>query len=112
MDTIRADVKNRRLTDAYYSSCYYASRLRVYITSKDKVSKVAFRNFKGAFDYLFQISYNRMEFKGHEELIKKVHVWLISKNKKPNVVFVENGLSLFDEYQKAINDLSLISDSQ
>lgn len=112
MDTISPDVKNKRLTDAYYSSCYYASQLRVKLSFRSRIPKSTFRHFKGSFDYLYQISCNRSQLEHHTDLIYKVKQWLLVKNTNIHNDYVELGIELFDEYQKAMIDNNMITDSQ
>jgi len=112
MDSIQADVKNKRLTDAYYTSCFHASRLRVKLTTRNRISKATFKEFKSAFDYLFQISSNRKEFKNSGSLIDDISNWLMIKTSHVERDYVVSGLMLFYKYQKAMNDLNLINDSQ
>lgn len=107
---ITPEVRNRGLADAYYSTCYASSKLRVKITTRAKVSKAAFRDFKAAFDYLFQITWTRRELKEFNELSTTVKNWLSEKHISPSSAYIEHGLSLFDKYQIAMIESNLISD--
>jgi len=108
---ITPNVKNLDIQNAYKNACATASLLMLNITSKRKVSKRKFNNFKGCFILLFVLTGNRREFTNHSGLVKSVKDWVGTNAVSPTEEVSKRGLELFDVYQKEMIQCELINDA-
>jgi len=107
---ITPNVKNLDIHNAYINTCSTASALILNITSKRKVNKKVFNNFKGCFISLFVLTGQRREFNNLESLVKRVSDWVNVNITSPTEQQARDGILLFTEYQKEMIRCELIND--
>lgn len=105
------DDKNQTVERVYKVCCFALSKLRFSITCKKKVNKTAFNRFKYAFDQLFTLTCNLPDLKAHNELTDKILSWLTKSSNIPSTALANNGIELFNEYQKALISTELINNN-
>lgn len=110
--TTKPNLKNDRVNDTYFETCYHVSKLRSYSSKNpDKVSRSMFFRFKENFDYLFTITYTGKELISHD-ITSKIGEWLIGDYKNPNTNDVKNGIYYFSEYQKLLIMKNIINNDK
>jgi hypothetical protein len=109
---ITADIKNADLARAYDDTCLTASNLDTRLTTRTRVSTGTFNRFKSALNYLFIITRNREEMQPYKEILTRTKTWLSEKHTRPASEYMTAGLSIFDEYDKAMRNSGLVNDKQ
>lgn len=107
---IRPDIKNSSIITAHNDVCDCSNTLWQNITTRQKISKSKFNQFKKCFGKLYIITANRRDLADMDELIKRSFTWINKEVQKPDKEDAKQGISLFFEYQKMLMQKSLLND--